>query len=255
MAEQTATPASGESAAQATPAKKTSAKKSTAKKTTTKKTAAKKTATKKTAATKSTAKKATAKKSTAKKSTAKKTPAKRTAKTATARDAAKKTVGRVAATTTATGKAVVAKAAAATRKPVEAVRAPSAALLTSALSGAQARAKQLSFDPSALRTLADQALHSETGRTGPLGEVADEFKTLGRLVAAYARGDYRDIPLDSLAMVVAGLVYVVSPIDLIPEAIPVAGLADDAVAVGFVIRQVHHELTAFREWEAEHRPA
>ena len=51
-------------------------------------------------------------------------------------------------------------------------------------------------------------------------------------------------------MVIAGLVYVVSPIDLVPDAIPVAGYADDVVAVGFVIRQVHHELAAFREWES-----
>jgi uncharacterized membrane protein YkvA (DUF1232 family) len=116
---------------------------------------------------------------------------------------------------------------------------------------AQTRAKDMVADPAALRGLADQALHSESGRSGPLGEVVDDFKTLGRLVAAYSRGDYRDIPLDSLVMVIAGLVYVVSPIDLIPDTIPVAGYADDAVAVGFVIRQVHHELAAFREWEAK----
>jgi uncharacterized membrane protein YkvA (DUF1232 family) len=104
-------------------------------------------------------------------------------------------------------------------------------------------------DPAALRGLAEKVLQSESGRSGPVGEVVDDFKTLGRLVAAYSRGDYRDIPLDSLIMVIAGLVYVVSPIDLIPDAVPVAGYADDAVAVGFVIRQVHHELAAFREWE------
>ncbi len=79
----------------------------------------------------------------------------------------------------------------------------------------------------------------------------DDFKTLGRLVAAYARGEYRDVPLDSLIFVIAGLVYVVSPIDLIPDAVPVVGFADDAVAVAFVIRQVNHELAAFREWEAK----
>ena len=98
--------------------------------------------------------------------------------------------------------------------------------------------------------MADRAIHSGSGRSGPLGEVVDEFRTLGRLVAAYSRGDYRDIPLDSLVTVIAGLVYVVTPLDLIPDRVPVAGIADDAVAVGFVIRQVHHELAAFREWEA-----
>jgi uncharacterized membrane protein YkvA (DUF1232 family) len=157
----------------------------------------------------------------------------------------------------------VARAARVTRRPVEAGKAmvggasERVADLTRAVlaptstfvARAQARAQDLVADPVALRGLADQALHSASGRSGPLGEVVEEFTTLGRLVAAYARGDYRDIPLDSLAMVVAGLVYVVSPIDLIPDTIPIAGYADDAVAVGFIIRQVHHELAAFREWE------
>jgi uncharacterized membrane protein YkvA (DUF1232 family) len=116
---------------------------------------------------------------------------------------------------------------------------------------APVRAQALVADPEALRGFADKVLQSESGRSGPVSEVLDDFKTLGRLVAAYSRGDYRDIPLDSLVMVIAGLVYVVSPIDLIPDALPVAGYADDAVAVGFVIRQVHHELTAFRAWDAK----
>jgi uncharacterized membrane protein YkvA (DUF1232 family) len=162
------------------------------------------------------------------------------------------------------GRAVAARAAAATRMPVatskelmgsagsrvaglsQAVVAPSAQFLATA----QGRAKGLVPDPAGLRALADRAIHSDSGRSGPLGEVVDEFKTLGRLVAAYSRGDYRDIPFDSLVTVIAGLVYIVTPLDLIPDRVPVAGIADDAVAVGFVIRQVHHELAAFREWEA-----
>jgi uncharacterized membrane protein YkvA (DUF1232 family) len=170
------------------------------------------------------------------------------------------------AATRAAAEAVVARAAAATEKPVEAGKAligkagervadlgravavPSSAFFARA----PLRARELAADPEALRGLADKALRSASGRTGPLGELTEEFATLGRLVAAYARGDYRDIPLDSLIMVVAGLVYVVSPLDLIPEFVPVAGYVDDVVAVGFVVRQVHHELEAFRAWETEH---
>lgn len=268
-----------ESAARRAPAKKA------AEKATTKKVAAKKGTTKKVAA-KKTAKKSTTK--TTRKSPAKKTAKKtgsrtgnktgsRTGKQATARKSVARkspelsatqrvaeTVRETAAQAAATGRSVVVKAAAATQKPVEAGRAAMAkaggrvadagrAVLTPStqfLFTAQARAKEIVADPVALRALADQAMRSRSGRSGPLGEVTDEFKTLGRLVAAYSRGDYRDIPLDSLLMVIAGLVYVVSPLDLVPEAIPIAGYADDAVAVGVVIRQVHHELTAFREWEA-----
>ena len=189
-----------------------------AKKTSATRSTAKKTTGSKSAAKKTVAKKAAAKKSAAKKSAAKKSAAKKSA-------AKKSSVGKTAATRS------PAKAAAVTQKP-----------------------QAIVADPAALRGLADKVLHSESGRSGPVGEVVDELKTLGRLVAAYARGDYRDIPLDSLLMVIAGLVYVASPIDLIPDAIPVAGHLDDVVAVGLVIRQVHHELAAFREWEAKGSP-
>ena len=77
----------------------------------------------------------------------------------------------------------------------------------------------------------------------------DDFRTLVRLVVAYARGNYRDIPPDSLALVVAGLLYVVSPLDLIPDALPGIGFADDAVVVGWVIKSVRGELDEFRAWE------
>jgi uncharacterized membrane protein YkvA (DUF1232 family) len=77
----------------------------------------------------------------------------------------------------------------------------------------------------------------------------DDFRTLVRLVVAYARGNYREIPTDSLALVVGGLLYVVSPLDLIPDAVPVVGFMDDAVVVGWVIKAVREELDAFRAWE------
>jgi uncharacterized membrane protein YkvA (DUF1232 family) len=280
MADQTSTTSTSTSASDSAKEStvKKSASKPSAKKTSSKKTAAKKSVAKKSVAKKSVAKKTSAKKTTsatssAKRSTARKVaPKKTSAKSATKRSAGTslvRTMRDTTASTAETGRAVVAKAAGATRKPVEAGRAlvgragervaglGRAALAPTSqfFASAQKRAAGIVADPVALKDLADQALHSESGRSGPLGEVVDDFRTLGRLVAAYGRGDYRDIPLDSLVMVTAGLLYVVSPIDLIPDAIPVAGFADDAVAVGFVIRQVHHELTAFREWEAKAGPS
>jgi uncharacterized membrane protein YkvA (DUF1232 family) len=38
-----------------------------------------------------------------------------------------------------------------------------------------------------------------------------------RVVVAYARGHYRDIPPESLVPVVAALLYVVSPLDVVPD--------------------------------------
>lgn len=87
-------------------------------------------------------------------------------------------------------------------------------------------------------------------RSGSFAGVLDDFQSLIRLVVAYARGFYREIHVDKLVIVVAGLIYVVSPIDVIPDAIVGAGFLDDAAVIGWVIKLVRDELDAFREWEA-----
>jgi uncharacterized membrane protein YkvA (DUF1232 family) len=38
-------------------------------------------------------------------------------------------------------------------------------------------------------------------------------------------------------------------LDLIPDAIPVAGLVDDAAVLAFVLRQARAEVEAFKKWE------
>ncbi len=112
------------------------------------------------------------------------------------------------------------------------------------------RARRIAGDPQKLRDIADKAGRSAAMRSGPFAAVADDFRALIRLVVAYARGHYREIPVDSLVIVVAGLIYVVSPLDLIPDTIPGLGVVDDAAVIGWVIKTVRGELDAFREWEA-----
>jgi uncharacterized membrane protein YkvA (DUF1232 family) len=112
------------------------------------------------------------------------------------------------------------------------------------------RAKKIVGDPQKLRDIADKASKSSAMRSGPFADVLEEFRALIRLVVAYARGHYREIPADSLVIVIAGLIYVVSPIDLIPDTIPGVGFLDDVSVIGWVLKTVRTELDSFREWEA-----
>ena len=69
-----------------------------------------------------------------------------------------------------------------------------------------------------------------------------------RLLRAYAKGQYRAIAWESLLLIAAGLIYLVSPIDVIPDFLP-AGLVDDGVVLAFVLTLVLDELEDFRKWE------
>jgi uncharacterized membrane protein YkvA (DUF1232 family) len=112
------------------------------------------------------------------------------------------------------------------------------------------RAERLVHDLPATARTADRAERKARRRRGPLARVWDDLQTLVRLVRAWARREYRDVSPSSLVMIVGALVYLVSPIDAILDAIPFIGLIDDAAVIGWVVGQVRAELEAFRSWEA-----
>lgn len=83
------------------------------------------------------------------------------------------------------------------------------------------------------------------GKEG-LAEVLDDLKMLYNYVYDIATGTYTDYSKAKLAIAVAALIYVVSPIDLIPDFLP-GGFIDDVAIVGFAIKQLHDELEKYKQ--------
>ena len=81
-------------------------------------------------------------------------------------------------------------------------------------------------------------------------QLFDAALTLVRLVRSYARGEYRDIKPTTIVSGLAVLLYVLSPIDLIPDFIPVLGWLDDLSLVSWFAGKFQAELASFRSWEA-----
>lgn len=78
----------------------------------------------------------------------------------------------------------------------------------------------------------------------------DKFFTIGRLAKAYATGKYRSVSWKAMLILLAAVIYFVNPLDLIPDLIPVAGLADDFAILVWVYNSVQEEVDKFLEWEA-----
>jgi uncharacterized membrane protein YkvA (DUF1232 family) len=113
---------------------------------------------------------------------------------------------------------------------------------------ARTKAKEMLDDPTALKQLARSAVESGAIRSPAFDAVLDDFRSLVRLVVAYARDNYRQVPDEQMALVVAALHYVAMPIDLLPDTLP-GGFLDDAYVVGWVIKAARTEIDAFRAWE------
>ncbi|MEX2579685.1 MAG: YkvA family protein [Verrucomicrobiales bacterium] len=115
---------------------------------------------------------------------------------------------------------------------------------------AESKAKEYAKDPEKLKGLfQDAAEKSKNAPNRQFGETWAYLQAMIRLIRAYAKGDYRAIPWNSLVMIVFAIIYFVSPIDAIPDWIPVAGFLDDALIVSLALKQVKGDLDAFMEWE------
>ena len=87
---------------------------------------------------------------------------------------------------------------------------------------------------------------------GPLEKFAHNIELLFSVVKDYANGTYREIPWTTIAGIIGTLVYIFSPIDLIPDFIPVLGLMDDAAVLGVCLTGIGMDLKKYEIWKSEH---
>ena len=78
-----------------------------------------------------------------------------------------------------------------------------------------------------------------------------DIQLLISVIRDYSTGEYREIPFGSIAAIAAAILYFVSPVDAIPDFIPVIGYLDDAAVIAFCLRLVHEDLEIYKAWKEE----
>ena len=80
-------------------------------------------------------------------------------------------------------------------------------------------------------------------------DVWESLQVLFRLIGAAVSGKYHGIPTPVLLGGTAVLLYFLSPIDAIPDFIPVIGLLDDAALLAWFMTTIKDEMDRFETWE------
>ena len=105
-------------------------------------------------------------------------------------------------------------------------------------------------DPKRLRKLVEDAVGKvNVIPRGPFVDTWPYLMAMIRVIRDYQRGEYRDMAAPKLLIIIAAIIYFVSPFDVIPDWIPVLGHIDDAFVISLALKSVRADLDTFMAWE------
>lgn len=75
-------------------------------------------------------------------------------------------------------------------------------------------------------------------------------KLILAMVKDYWSGRYREVPYWAISAGALTLLYVLNPLDVIPDVVPGFGYLDDATLVAFCLKLIERELEKYEAWAA-----
>ncbi len=82
-----------------------------------------------------------------------------------------------------------------------------------------------------------------------LGGQFESFQLTWSLLQDYWAGKYTSIPWKLIASTGFAVAYLVSPLDIIPDFLPIIGFVDDASVFALVVSSFQSELNAYKKWK------
>ncbi|GGW98674.1 YkvA family protein [Salegentibacter mishustinae] len=95
----------------------------------------------------------------------------------------------------------------------------------------------------------EEEIKSKFENKGKLQRYVDDAQLLFNLLRDYANGNYREVPFNVVAAIGGALLYVLSPLDLIPDFIPIVGYLDDAAVIAFCLNLIEKDLISYKVWK------
>lgn len=112
------------------------------------------------------------------------------------------------------------------------------------------KARLYSSNPRKLKQLLPQlSLYiSKKGLSG----VKNKLVLMGNYLSDIASGAYKEYDGKKLLVVVAAIIYVITPFDLLPDFIP-PGLIDDLSIIAWALKEAADELSRYEVWKNERK--
>ena len=73
------------------------------------------------------------------------------------------------------------------------------------------------------------------------------------LVRSYVKKEYTEVPLGTIVGIISALIYILSPIDLVPDVVPGAGYLDDAaILIACLKAGAEDDIKDYQKWRDEY---
>ena len=102
--------------------------------------------------------------------------------------------------------------------------------------------------------LVRDAYERMTAHPSVLSAVWTDLRTMMRLLLRWASRSYRQVSWTPLVVIVGALIYFVTPLDAIPDALGAIGFVDDVTVISTAVQSIREELRQFRAWEQKALP-
>lgn len=112
-----------------------------------------------------------------------------------------------------------------------------------------AEAQEIVQNPSKVDELLVQ-LEEKLKAVPAIGETLADVPVMIAMVKAWIRKEYTVVSPKVIACLVGAIIYLLKKRDLIPDSIPLIGIADDLGVMGLALKMSEPELMAFAEWRA-----
>lgn len=99
------------------------------------------------------------------------------------------------------------------------------------------------------RTL--QSLEHKSKRIPLVGNKMSQAFVMMSLLKSYYDKEYRDIPFGTIVSITAAMIYYLSPVDILPDSIPILGLTDDAAVISICWKMVEGDIKDYQKWREE----
>lgn len=114
----------------------------------------------------------------------------------------------------------------------------------------QQKAQEIAGEDGKLKKLVEKVRMrlDQVSHNPKIQEALEPILVFKRMIIAHRRKEFK-VSNRTLGLIVLGLVYFVTPLDIIPDFIPVIGYVDDLSVLLAVFNTVKDEVEDFRKWE------